>query len=123
MGIIWANTISQNGRLSGEEYEKVQKVHSFSPFPGSKKKPAWEEIRKRDGAKWYILKYASKFKQKEVPPKFCDVGRFWGNSTDIPPKEFQEVEVTEEEIRTYLASKALSVTKRDILPKLIIVPN
>lgn len=106
-----------------DEYTKVLNVHSFEAKPGSKKRQAWEGIRKKNGAKWYILKYASKFKQKHVPSNFRNVGRFWGLSGDVARRDFHEVEVTDEEIRDYLDSKALSVTKRDILPKQILIPK
>jgi hypothetical protein len=105
------------------EYEKVKAVHSFVATPGSKKRQAWEAIKKKDGAKWYILKYASKYQQKEVPTGFANVGRFWGTSTQIQDNNPQEIELTEEEVREYLSSKLLSVAKRDILPKLIIIPK
>jgi hypothetical protein len=51
------------------------------------------------------------------------VGRFWGVSGDVRDRDFVEVELTEEEIRDYLNSKALSVTKQEILPKQIIIPK
>lgn len=95
-----------------EESNKVFKVHSH--------KKAWEKIRKADGAKFYVVKYASKKEQKRVPPKYSDTGRFWATSRDVPSKDFQEVDVTEEELRSYLASKGLCVTNQLILPKLII---
>lgn len=46
-----------------------------------------ERIRKVDGAARYCLKYAYKTEQKCVPQGFRDVGRFWGCSRDVPPKE------------------------------------
>lgn len=107
---------SQNTNLSlsrmVKEMSKVERVHSHQR--------SWEEIRKRDGAKFYVIKYASKKEQKTVPKHFQDVGRFWGNSRDVPAKDFQEVDVTEEEVRLYLAEKGLSVANQLILPKLII---
>lgn len=122
-GRIWANvTVNLDSHETGM-WEKVFKVHSFSPSKGSKKKPAWEGIRKRDGAKWYILKYASKFEQKEVPKGFSNVGRFFGTSRDVPFRKFVEVETSEEEIRDYLDRLGLSVAKADILPKYIITPK
>src|SRR4029450_286349 len=123
LGRIWAN-VSVN--LDCHEiglWEKVYKVHSFSPGKNSKKKPAWEGIRRADGAKWYILKYASKFEQKEVPKSFSDVGRFFGTSRDVPTRAFQEVSASEEEVRDYLDRLGLSVAKADILPKHIITPK
>lgn len=94
------------------EMEKVESVHCH--------KKAWELIRKVDGAKFYVIKYAAKKEQKSVPEHFQDVGRFWGNSRDVPSQDFQEVDVTEEELRLYLAEKGLSVANQLIIPKLII---
>jgi hypothetical protein len=110
-------------KWSQDEYHKVIDVHSFFPFPGSSKKGAWEAIKKKEGAKWYILKYATKHKQKSVPEGFSNPGRFWGRSKDVLPGNSELIDVTEEEIRAYLAGKVLKVTKQAILPKLIIIPN
>lgn len=37
-----------------------------------------KELWSKDGAVWYIAKYATKLHQKEVPEQFRSVGRFWG---------------------------------------------
>lgn len=90
----------------------LYKVHSHEK--------SWQKIRKENGAKFYIVKYASKAEQKEVPEAFTDVGRFWGNSRDVPSKEFQEVDTTELELREYLEKEGLPVTNAPILPRRII---
>lgn len=123
MGKLWAKWSFLNSPMELGEYEKVLKVHSYSPTKGSKKKPAWEGIREKEGAKWYILKYATKYKQKEVPTGFRHPGRFWGKSKKVVSGKSEEIDLTEEEVRTYLAKKGLKVTKQEILPKLIIIPK
>lgn len=42
-----------------------------------------KELWSDDGAIRYVTKYAAKLEQKEVPPQFADVGRFWGTSRDV----------------------------------------
>lgn len=120
---VWTKWAFHNAEWSPNEEEKVYKVHSFQPLPGSKRRAAWEKVRKTNGAKWYILKYASKAKQKEVPKNFRSPGRFWGCSSDVPNRDGIESEITEPELRDYLASKGLSVTNQEILPKRIIITN
>lgn len=44
-----------------------------------------ERIRKPDGARHYAVKYAFKMKQKSVPERYRDVGRFWGHSKAVKP--------------------------------------
>lgn len=122
-GELWAKWAFWNVEMRPGEYEKVLKVHSFRQTNGSKKRQAWEGVKRQNGAKWYILKYASKHTQKAVPASFKNVGRFWGVSSKVKRRDFQEVEVTEEEVREFLNSKALSVTKREILPKQILIPK
>lgn len=44
---------------------------------------AWEVIREPQGALRYAAKYAFKQGQKDVPPTYSNVGRFWGCSQDV----------------------------------------
>lgn len=43
-------------------------------------KTAWEAVRHEDGARRYVIKYATKLKQKTVPRSYRNVGRFWGKA-------------------------------------------
>ena len=51
----------------------------------------WFHLRKKNFIKWdmgsgnYVMKYASKMEQKDVPEGFEDVGRFWGYSRNMKP--------------------------------------
>lgn len=58
-----------------------------------------EKIRKRDGAARYAVKYATKMKQKAVPPDYRNVGRFWGASRDVKPEPEAYLRATEDDIR------------------------
>lgn len=57
-----------------------------------------ERIRKADGARRYTVKYASKMRQKTVPPLYRNVGRFWGCSRDVPPKPDYVKRCTEDDL-------------------------
>ena len=46
-----------------------------------------EPIRESLGAARYVAKYAAKVDQKQVPEWYASVGRFWGNSRDVKPRE------------------------------------
>lgn len=52
-----------------------------------------ERIRKQDGARRYVVKYAQKMKQKEVPDAYQNVGRFWGNSAGVKPLPIGSVDM------------------------------
>jgi hypothetical protein len=43
----------------------------------------WERLEDEDAALKYAAKHAAKCKQKLVPEKFLNVGRFWGKLGDI----------------------------------------
>lgn len=45
-----------------------------------------EKIRKKEGARRYAVKYASKTRQKKVPKNYRNVGRFFGYSRDVKPQ-------------------------------------
>lgn len=62
-----------------------------------------ERIRKRDGARHYAVKYASKMRQKEVPEGYRNVGRFWGCSRDVPPVEQPVIRCTDDDVRGVLS--------------------
>lgn len=41
---------------------------------------AWQAIKRQDGARRYVTKYALKLQQKTVPRAYRNVGRFWGKA-------------------------------------------
>ena len=61
-----------------------------------------ERIRKKDGARRYVNKEASKMRQKIVPQEFRNVGRFWGHSRGIEPQPLAEFRCTEDDLRESL---------------------
>jgi hypothetical protein len=56
-------------------YAEMVSVHSHPDAL----KPLWSD----DGAMKYIVSYAAKLEQKEVPVTFRDIGRMWGASRDV----------------------------------------
>jgi hypothetical protein len=79
----------------------------------------WELIKTEGGARRYVTKYAAKAIQKEVPKDYQNVGRFWGGSRDTKPKVQATIDVTDEELRGYLASKGHPANDYDIIPRFI----
>lgn len=61
-----------------------------------------EGVRRKDGAKRYMVKYMSKMEQKHVPPEFRNVGRFWGHSRDVAPVPVNYVRTDEVTLRSLL---------------------
>jgi len=76
----------------------------------------WQYIRKEDGAKRYIAKYATKPEQKIVPKEFQDVGRFWGMSKGMVREDKIKTETTEEEFIEFLSQQDHPTAKFETLP-------
>lgn len=120
MAVIWHNSQKELLYIEGNFTRDQRLNNSNSLMKVHSHRKAWEGVRKKDGLKFYVVKYASKKEQKKVPEHFQDVGRFWGNSRDVPSKEYTEIDVTEADLREYLEKKGMSVAKALILPKMII---
>jgi hypothetical protein len=58
-----------------------------------------QRIRKKDGARFYCVKYASKMNQKRVPEAYQNVGRLWGASRNVKPEPLGYIRATEDDIR------------------------
>jgi hypothetical protein len=66
---------------------------------------SFEPVRKEDGLKRYVVKYATKMEQKDVPPGFTHVGRFWGCSKGVADiKPVAKLVGTEAMIKSVLAT-------------------
>lgn len=81
-------------RIVGDETGKVEAVHRHIK--------TFELLRSEGGAIGYCLAYAMKPKQKVVPPRYRDVGRFWGASRGNKAEPVAEVELDEDELRERL---------------------
>lgn len=92
---------------------QVFRVHNHSS--------AWEDIRQPEGAARYVQKYASKAKQKVLPPGSKGFGRWWGASRNVKKlrESYQEVDVDNEDARALVARYRPDVSDWDVLPKYI----
>ena len=52
---------------------------------GGKNKPCLEPMRNPHAASYYAVKYVVKASQKDVPPEYQNVGRFWGYGGQLKP--------------------------------------
>ena len=86
------------GEVSQKWYEIVGSKDPFHLAAGTR----CERIRKPDGAARYCLKYAYKTEQKWVPRDFQNIGRFWGCSRDVTPKEPRTIPMDEGSVRGVL---------------------
>lgn len=97
-------------RIERNLYDDVFSVHKF--------RKQWSNSKKPDGPKRYILKYALKPRQKTVPPRYRNVGRFYGYSREvrksIPPPSM--VHMGEAEIRDRLQADGHSAHSWQYLP-------
>ena len=62
-----------------------------------------ERIRKKDGAARYALKYCYKMEQKCVPAEYRNIGRFWGASRDVKPRQARVIPMDEASVRGVLS--------------------
>lgn len=102
----WVDCISPRER----EASKVYRVH--------KHPKSWERVKCKDGARHYIVKYATKTNQKLVPSGYTDVGRWWGCSRSVKPGEpLQYVDISERELRQVLDSLGHPAGSYERLPR------
>jgi len=96
--------------VGGRDQDNVFYVHN--------REDTFSKIRKKDGAKRYMLKYLSKDNQKVIPERYTDVGRFWGVSTGVKrsipsPKRLC---MGEGELRDFLEGSGNPVARWEHLP-------
>lgn len=75
-------------------------------------------LREEQGGRNYATKYAAKERQKKVPAKYRNVGRFWGMSKDVRPEGI-EFDVTEEEIEQWLVENRHPASEYCLVPRYI----
>lgn len=80
---------------------------------------AWQLIRDENGARNYVMKYASKLSQKKVPEHYENVGRFWGISRDALPAAVEYVEVTERQVREWLEQVGHPAKDWHLIPRFL----
>ena len=80
-----------------------------------------DTLRKKDGAKRYIMMYALKPQQKTVPKGYYGVGRFWGCNKKvldgIPKPDY--IKMSEAELREYLKGVGNDAQYLEHLPMVI----
>lgn len=84
-----------------------------------RRKKTWENIRKQDGAKRYVIKYATKLKQKTVPKWFKQTGRFWGTSRSVKAEAITELPGSEAAIREMIAWLGRDLKGFEVLPRIV----
>lgn len=107
-GEMWSKIVT----TTPKENQDVRYVHI--------RDKAWEKIRDKDGAIKYVTSYALKPYQKQVPPKFSNVGRFWGTSQDVPPSECKVIPASEQTVRALLKNINHKTNQWDVIPRYIL---
>ena len=104
-------TLSVNDEDHPKELIKILKVNLHPK--------AWELIRNENGARNYVMKYASKMSQKKVPEAYDDVGRFWGISNSAMPDAEDYIEITESILRKWLKLAGHPAGEWDLIPRFL----
>jgi hypothetical protein len=79
----------------------------------------WENVRQADGLRHYVVKYAAKTYQKQVPEGFQEVGRFWGNSKNLTVMPVLLQVVDEVAIRETLADWPYAESIEGAIPRVL----
>jgi len=79
----------------------------------------WENIREIEGARHYMVKYAAKTYQKEVPDGFTNVGRFWGTTRNITCFPVLMEAVGLPEVRDRLGQWPFSEVLEELAPRVL----
>jgi len=82
---------------------------------------AWENIREKEGGRHYMVKEATKTRQKIVPEAYSNVGRFWGCSREVTERiePIAKIPGDEQTVRDMLEAFGSRVFDMEILPKMI----
>ena len=82
---------------------------------------SWEPIRATNGAAHYLVKYAAKPYQKDVPENYQNVGRFWGASSGVREKirPSDHFDLDEGVLRDLLQTYGSWLADKPLIPKLI----
>lgn len=110
----WGAEIRQTGgKVTPGMLQKLYRVHCH--------RDSWEQIRKPDGARRYMAKYALKPAQKLVPYAYQNIGRFWGVSRGVTDaiESTGDWVVCESDLRRALKALYHQVSDWDVLPKVI----
>lgn len=94
-------------------YEAVKFAHQ--------EEDTWGAIRAKNGAARYVIKYATKPYQKNIPVWYRNVGRWWGASRGITLGDYEVVTGSEAQIREYLKLRGRDMGGFDLLPKYIVI--
>ena len=78
----------------------------------------WGFMKSREGARNYVTKYASKERQKTVPPRYFNVGRFWGSTRALRPPGI-EFDITEADIEQWLVDHGHPAQDYFLVPKFL----
>lgn len=115
-GLYWTARIALSDwfhtRCPVDEYNReVMKMAKFNTHH-----KVWEFMRSREGARNYVTKYASKERQKQVPPRYKDVGRFWGSTRTLRPPGL-EFDITEDDLEKWLVEHGHPAADYFLVPR------
>jgi hypothetical protein len=120
--VQWANTVCKRGAYPycdrGDKsrrsvYSDIIRVHDH--------RKQWASKRSGHGLVGYVTKYATKTEQKDVPPEFSNVGRFFGWSSEVR-KTIQPgytALISDGELRWSLREIGHRVSDYHVIPKYI----
>lgn len=119
---MWAELVLPEDLYVGDvESKKMFHVKQSDVIHVHSQKAAWDAIRKVDGAMRYVLKYAFKKEQVEVPDNFLSVGRFWAHNADVSVRQGAIFDVDGDEFQDILRLRGNPCAKFPVMPKHVII--
>lgn len=105
--------------------QKLSPADALKAYRVTTHESTWQQVRKSDGAKRYLLKYALKTYQKNVPLAYQNVGRFWGASRSIASSCAMGTwqDAGEGDVRAILRVLRPTLAHQELLPKYIFLPE
>lgn len=113
IALEWARLNQKTLGLDDKDTGKIRAQH--------KRPEVWENVRSKDGAARYVVKYALKAYQKIAPKEYYNVGRFWGASRSVRQSvpDGQTIDCDEDELRRWLAINGQHAANWEVLPGVI----
>jgi len=130
MAKIWARVSTPNNF----DYSSLEAKEGKLKYAGTRRlreaveaqhrrKQTWENIRKSDGAYRYVVKYATKSRQKYPPFWFGHVGRYVGWSGGFKLPDVAPMGLAENQARQLLTYFGRDLSGYRVLPKIVFIPR
>lgn len=121
---VWSRIVAPDVEYSDMKTKSVRSLR-LQTYKSHRHRLTWEPIREPNGVVKYLVKYALKPWQKEVPEQYRNVGRYWGASRSVKDnlKEHHVIEIDQEDAIKMTQDKRPGLYEQlHMVPKMLFVP-